>query len=290
MRAVIVAGACFVLISCGPNSPEKPQHLPDQSAASEDNPFTGIIRDLLGGSKKPAEADPPQPDTPEAPLERSLGVYSRGAELDPNDLGALARITEACGGPWSRNFLNEPLALQNGRAIRDGNVLRFGEAGFENPFAQLSGGYGPRDMDAWEYHYFGVYAGTGLDVVHVQYSEGNGYILADSETRTLVEFQSLPTPSPSGKYFASPVSSEMTTSAVEVVERTAGGLKFVATFESDRYPCGLTWLSDTKATFRELGPGASPSDGGGWRKENSALYRDASIELLDGKWIYSPAK
>jgi hypothetical protein len=217
-------------------------------------------------------------------------VYSRGNELDPNDLGALARTTAACGGPWSRDFLNEPLALQNGRAVRNGNSLVIGEGRLENPFAQLSGDYGPRDTDAWEYHYFGTYADTGLDLVHVQYTEGNGYLLMDRKTLTTVEFRSLPLPSPSGRYFAASSSDEMTGSGIEVAERTDEGLKMVATFESDRFPCGLAWLSETKATFKELGPGTAPNVGGYWREEARAFYRDASIELLDGKWNYLPAK
>jgi hypothetical protein len=76
---------------------------------------------------------------------------------------------------------------------------------------------------------------------------------------------------------------------IEVAERTDQGLKMLATFESDRYPCGLAWVSETKARFKELGQGSGPNVGGPWREETRDFYRDAFIELRDGKWNYLPA-
>lgn len=290
MRGWAFASACIALASCGngasgpPSPADKPTHSSNDVAAET------FFRGLFGLQKRQVHAPPHEPDAAEAPPERSLGVYERGGELDPNDLGALARLTGACDGPWAREFLNEPLALQNGRATRDGNVLTIGEGRFENPFAVLSGEYGPRDLDAWEYHYFGAYADTGLDLVHVQYSEGDGYILLDRDTLTAVEFAALPSPSPSGKYFATAVADEMDISRVLVAERTPSGLKMVATFESDRFPCGLNWTSDSKATFQELGPDAGPRASGYWDKNSRSFYRDAAVELRDGAWVYLPAK
>jgi hypothetical protein len=290
MRGCVIAGACVLLVSCGPDTPALRPDSGEQPPAEASGSFAAFIRSLIGGPGGQQGPVASQPETTDqTPPERSLGIYSRGDDLDPNDLGALAHVTEACGGPWSRDFLNEPLALQNGRVVREGNSLIIGEGRLENPFATLSGDYGPRDMDAWEYHYFGTYADTGLDLVHVQYTEGNGYLLMDRQTLTAVEFQSLPLPSPSGRYFAAASSSEMMFSGIEVAERTQEGLKMVATFESDRYPCGLTWPSETAAMFRELGPAAGPKDGGAWREETRALYRDATIEFRDGKWAYLPA-
>lgn len=292
MRGWVVAIASCALVSCGPANEGTPPSAAKQASVNPDDPLAKLFQKMLKGDGRPDADSASRQEAPASPPERSLGVYSRGAELDPNDLGALARITEACGGPWARDFLNEPLALQNGRAVRDGNVLTIGEGRFENPFAELSGEYGPRDMDAWEYHYFGTYtgAGAGLDVVHVQYSEGNGYILADRETLSLAEFQSLPSPSPSGKYFAATSASDMIGSFVEVAERTPQGVKTIATIESDRFPCGLTWISDSKATFRELGPEAGPRFSGYWDEDSRSFYRDAAIELRDGVWTYLPAK
>jgi hypothetical protein len=226
---------------------------------------------------------------PTPPPERSEGVHARGSELNPDDLETLAQVTGACGGPWARDFLNEPLALKNGRAVRDGDALRVGEGSFVNPYAQLSGAYGPRDPIAWEYHYFGTYRGSGLDLIHVQYSEGNGYQLIDRATLTAVEFQSLPLPSPSGRYFAATSDSEMAFVGIEIGEHTGEGLQWVESFESKRYPCGLRWVSDTRIEFRELGPETPNDVWGVWREETRAYYRDAAVELRDGKWVYLPA-
>jgi hypothetical protein len=215
-----------------------------------------------------------------------------GRKLAPTRLERLARLVSACDGPWERDFLNEDRALaETGRATRHGDVLRLGSMVFVDDHEQTDGRFGPR-VEHGSYEYLGVYAGSGLDVVHVQYYEGDGYILVDRKTKTQVEFARLPSPSPSGRFFAAASDAEAYNfHGVQVAERTAKGLRMVVEDDGSKVPspCGLKWLSENRFEVKVL-KGGFDSFCCGWTREEAVRWSAALYHRNNNRWRYQPPK
>jgi hypothetical protein len=213
-------------------------------------------------------------------------------ELTPKRLEWLANRVSVCGGPWEREFLNETKAIaETKRATRKGDVLRVGPVMFVDDHQETDGNFGPR-IEHGSYKYMGVYAGSGLDLVHVQYYEGDGYILVDRKTKTQVEFARLPTPSSSGRFFAAASDSEAYNfHGVQVAERTSNGLRMVVEDDGSKVPapCGLKWLSENRFEVRVL-KGGFDSFCCGWTREEAGRWSVALYRRNNNRWSYQPSK
>ena len=211
-------------------------------------------------------------------------------QADPADLDSLAEKAMTCGSEvFPSEYFNEPRALQLGRASQNGNELKVG--------GQTHVDFGPVLVDGVErthddaFAYVGVLKRFDLDVVYVRQPEDEEYQIIDASTATAVNINGLPIASPSGRALIAFAGDAMNFVGIEIVERDSAGLKLVRKFDTATYPCGLQWLSDTRATFLEIKPGAihTPSLGD-WDARERKYFGPASIELRNGEWIYTPAK
>ena len=206
-------------------------------------------------------------------------VKALQAELVPGRLEAYAARVAPCNAPWSRDFLSlEDRSIRaTGRARRSGDDLFVGKARFRDDHSGTDGRFGVRETPG-TYEYIGVYAKSGLDLVHVQYHEGDGYILVDPASGDKVEFAQPTVPSPSGRYFAAASDAEAYNfNGVQIAERTSSGLKMAAELEQAPNPCGLVWRSDSEIALTVKPLTFSP------RREWS---RASVVRGRDGRWIY----
>lgn len=216
-------------------------------------------------------------------------VGKLGEGVDPADLEPLVQKAMTCEEhEHPVEYINEPRALELGRAIRNGNDLRIG--------GQTLVDYGPITVNGVlgthdaAFFYFGVFKKLDLDIVYVTLPEDEEYQLLDAVTGTIVSVEGLPVASPTGRFLVAFGHDAMNFLGINIVERSKSGLTNEKAIKTVAYPCGLKWLSDTKAMFQELKPSAlSERIHGPWRKDIKGRYGPAYIELRDGDWVYTPA-
>jgi hypothetical protein len=178
------------------------------------------------------------------------------------------------------------------RVRRDGDKLFVGPVVFENDYTPTSGAFGPRVLHG-TYEYMGRYEDSGFDLVHVQYAEGDGYVLVDTRTRTEVEFAAMPSPSPNGRYFAAASAAEAYNDhGVQIAEMTSRGLRMVVRDDERtiQAPCGIRWLGADLFTVQVLKGGFGNAGGsyGHWAPKFAALWASGQYSRVDGRWRYLP--
>lgn len=175
--------------------------------------------------------------------------------------------------------------------MRDRAVLTVGAFQRRDDVEGADGGFGPR-VEHPTLDYVGVYERSGVDLVHAQYSEGDGYILVDRKTGESVELPYFPVPSPSGRWFAT-ASDDVAYNdhGVEIVERTPTGFGPVKRFDERvlQAPCGLRWTSNDAIAVRVR----KIMDEGGVSLDYidpPPEMADASLTFKDGAWTYHPPR
>ena len=249
---------------------------------------------LAGDVAPPAAAVQAQPETAHpfpipAAGSHTLLVGQHGDQIDPADLEPLALKAMACGeAVVPREYINETRAMGLGRVQRDGEQLHVGGI--------LLDDYGPVMVDGEAldhdvaFYYFGVLKRLDLDIVYVDMPEDHEFMLVDAGTGTAYSTKGLPVASPSGRFLGATGRDEMNYVGIQIVEHGAAGLRGAKIIETRTYPCGLTWASETRAMFQELKPAVVERSLGDRWWEDMGLFGAASIELVDGEWIYTPAK
>jgi hypothetical protein len=255
----------------------------------------GLLAACDGAPAQPVAGDRPGPTEPlqAAPPEtvayqHVLLVGQHGDETDPADLEPLAVTAMTCGSStFLPDHVNEPRALALGRARRDGNELTVGGRSRVD-YGRVTFDGVATTHDA-AFYAFGVLKRVDLDVVYINLPEDSDYELVDAGTGTSVTMNGLPIASPSGRFLVALGGDEMNFIGIEIAERGPQGLSIARKIETSTYPCGLKWLSETKASFQELKPELAAGPWNNLVPDDAQRFGASSIELVDGKWVYSPA-
>lgn len=248
-------------------------------------------------TEQPLRTQPHQPPPvaqakEEAPKPEDMRLTPERPGLDPARLESLAQKVSVCGGPSARDFIDEAKAIAvTRRAVRDGLWLTVGAFRKRDDTEGADGRFGVR-IEYPTLDYFGVYADSGVDLVHAQYGEGDGYVLVDRKTGASVEFSAFPVPSPSGRWFAA-ASSDVAYNdhGVEIVERTSTGFGKMKSFNERvlQTPCGLQWRGDDEIVLR-VRKAMVDGDVSLDYIDPPPEMADAALSLRGGAWIYHPPR
>lgn len=286
--------ALALLAGCGGETKPAPQPTRDPKTEKTLQFIALEALDLIvpGKITVPGVNAPPAPPQPSSTpkevrrYEHAMEVGEHGDKIDPADLEPMAEMDMDCSGEhWPHQYFNEARAMQLGRASRDGNKLTIGKYVLEDYAPIVLNGVSTWGEEA--YHYLGVLKRLDLDVVYATQPEDMEYKLLDVRTGASIPMEGLPVASPSGRILVALSNDEMNFVGIDIAERTATGLTSIKQIDVDIYPCGLKWVSDTKATFRERVLGTNPVTRS---SEYQLVPGSATLELIKGEWVYTPVK
>jgi hypothetical protein len=184
------------------------------------------------------------------------------AELNPRAIGFDPRQAwSICHGSKTpqRYYApaDEAVAIRaTRRARRDGARLIVGAAAFVDKSAE--------DSDVAIYRYVGRYSRAAVDLVHVQYYEGDGWILVERTSGSTLEMAAMPLLAPNGRTFAAVSDAEdYNDHGVQIAALGRGRLAMAARLDAS-FPCDGVWRGSNILDFRVL---TSPdvSDESTWR-------------------------